>query len=674
MARRIPPRTRANFIRTHISAIVGAILLPAMLIGGWLTYRSAMSERGLHEAELRQGASEISFTVDREILAVKSILMALARSQALLTGDLQVFRRDALDVSRELGMQIILFDKNLERQVASTLVPLGTSPPRVAPPEVHEIARESFRSGKFVVSNAFLGQVTQQHYVGAGLPVFKDGAPVYFLSIGIPARTFTDLLLRAQLGQKQIACVVDRRGVFVARSEDEAAYVGTTDIPGVEEQPGVMKIKTRNGSDFRRFYHRSELTGWVVGIGVPESTLEAPIQRAMLNYVVGSGALFFVAVALSYHLGGYLSQSAGALGIDRQPTREEFQLLFDSAPSGVLLVDENGRINLVNEGILRGFRYDRDELIGKPVEMLVPVRFRPAHSEMREAYARSPTSRPMGAGRDLFGQRKDGSEFPIEIALNPIRTRTGNFVMATVIDISERTLATERLSAAVDENNDLRRRYLRAQEDERLRLAHELHDQSGQSLAAIMLELKLLESCVDDAAQQQIRVLVGQLDVMGKALHHVASELRPAAIDELGLATALANYVSDWSRQFGIQADFYSHGTLDDLPNEIRTTIYRVTQEALTNIARHARGATSASVIVDRMRDVLQLTIEDNGGGFDLPDSGSANGSSKCRGLGVVGMRERMSLIGGELVIEASAEQGTTIFARFPLERPRLTA
>ena len=247
----------------------------------------------------------------------------------------------------------------------------------------------------------------------------------------------------------------------------------------------------------------------------------------------------------------------------------------------------------------------------------------------------------------------------------------------TVIDMTARMQAAARLSAAVSERDELRRRLMQAQEDERLRLARELHDQTGQTLTAAMLELKGLEIHYNEGGRSRIRTLRERMEEIGKSLHRIARELRPASIDELGLNSALANYVSDWSQQFGIPADFH-HGDidLDTFTDEKRTAIYRIVQEALTNIAKHARDVTSVSVVVGRSGGTVQLTIEDNGRGFDiatLTGNGTAPGKGR-RGLGVAGMRERLALIGGELEIESSTGVGTTVFVRIPTDIARLTA
>jgi PAS domain S-box-containing protein len=387
--------------------------------------------------------------------------------------------------------------------------------------------------------------------------------------------------------------------------------------------------------------------------------------------------LLALSLALTYFLSGYLPRSIGALGIDRTPTREEFRILFESAPNGVLVVDEKRRIVLANERIDEKFGYGRSELTGQPVDVLFPERFRDtAKGGATAAIVRVKPA--AGADRSLYGRRKDGTEFPIEILLNPIAPRAGRFEIVTIIDTTAREQAAARLSAAVSERDELRRRLMQAQEDERLRLARELHDQTGQTLTAAMLELKGLEIQYNEAGRHRIRTLRERMEEIGKSLHRIARELRPASIDELGLNAALATYVSEWSQQFGIPADFHRGVDLDTLTDEKRTAIYRIVQEALTNIAKHAREATSVSVVVGRTGSTVQLTIEDNGRGFDTAtlNGNGMNGNATTkgrRGLGVAGMRERLALIGGELEIESSGV-GTTVFARIPADIARLTA
>lgn len=211
------------------------------------------------------------------------------------------------------------------------------------------------------------------------------------------------------------------------------------------------------------------------------------------------------------------------------------------------------------------------------------------------------------------------------------------------------------------ERDELRRRIMSAQEEERLRLAHDLHDQTGQSVSAAILELKAIESTLGEKARVRVRALRRQMAELSQMLHRIALELRPASIDELGLTPALENYVGEWSKKHTIKADFHcADANLDRRSNEIRTTIYRVIQESLTNISRHSFNATKVSVAIGVTDNTLHLTIEDNGRGFD-PDVALSNR------LGLAGMRERLTLVGGQLKVESSPGAGVTIFAIIPV-------
>jgi len=223
----------------------------------------------------------------------------------------------------------------------------------------------------------------------------------------------------------------------------------------------------------------------------------------------------------------------------------------------------------------------------------------------------------------------------------------------------------------------LRRHLAMAEENERLRLSHELHDQAGQSVIAAILELNEIDSLTTGPAQQRLHLLRKKMEEMGKTLHRIAWELRPPSIDELGLRKALSSYIADWSEQCGTDVDFHCDDPqLDEVPNEIATAVYRVVQEGLTNIVKHAQRPSDVSVVIRHPDTTLQVIVEDNGCGFDVAAlaAKSAAESGNNRGLGLDGMRERLSLIGGTLDVESAVGAGTTIFARIRLDDQRPTA
>jgi signal transduction histidine kinase len=217
------------------------------------------------------------------------------------------------------------------------------------------------------------------------------------------------------------------------------------------------------------------------------------------------------------------------------------------------------------------------------------------------------------------------------------------------------------------ERGQLLKRLVTAQEEERRRISRELHDQMGQYLSAMMLRLKTLQPLVASQARargdlQKLEELTGKL---ADEVHHLAWELRPAALDDLGLHTVLQNYTEKWSERGGVAADFHGGGLeRRRLPPEVETTVYRIVQESLTNVLKHA-AARRVSVIVERRRDHALVIVEDDGRGFEAEEISRAPGSG--RGLGLLGMRERVALVGGALSLDSSPGCGTTVRVRIPV-------
>jgi signal transduction histidine kinase len=206
---------------------------------------------------------------------------------------------------------------------------------------------------------------------------------------------------------------------------------------------------------------------------------------------------------------------------------------------------------------------------------------------------------------------------------------------------------------------DALRRVVEAQESERRRLARELHDETGQALTSILLGLKGLE---EKLASDESRAAVGDLrELVVSTLQDVrrlAVELRPTALDDFGLVTALERLTNSFAEQSRIPVDFHSALPAERLPAEVETALYRIVQESLTNVVKHAR-ATRVSVLLTRKNGSVAAVVEDDGRGFDP-------GTMSDDGFGLVGMRERIASLGGKLEIE-SGKAGTTIAAEVPL-------
>ena len=221
--------------------------------------------------------------------------------------------------------------------------------------------------------------------------------------------------------------------------------------------------------------------------------------------------------------------------------------------------------------------------------------------------------------------------------------------------------------AAEGDRRDLLRRLGTAQEDERRRISRELHDQMGQHLTALSLGLKVAkdETPNPSPARDRLQSLQSLTGVIGREIHDLALELRPTALDDLGLRAALANYAEVWSERSGVEVDYHTTG-LDGgrLPPQVETALYRVVQESLTNVIKHAR-ARRVSVVLLRSADYASAVVEDDGCGFD-PDSGP--NTILGNRLGLLGMQERTTLLGGSLTVESVPGRGTTVIARVPFD------
>jgi signal transduction histidine kinase len=204
------------------------------------------------------------------------------------------------------------------------------------------------------------------------------------------------------------------------------------------------------------------------------------------------------------------------------------------------------------------------------------------------------------------------------------------------------------------------RRLVTAQEDQRARIARDLHDQLGQQLTALRLTLERYRERADNAGPvEELDRAAALTREINAELDFLAWELRPAALDDLGLMAALPRYLDEWSEHYGIPAEFRSSTfTADLLPRDAEVTFYRIAQEALNNIIKHAH-ATRVDVLLEARDGSVVLVIEDDGVGFDPNDP-----ATTAHGLGLVGMRERALLSGAALDLESMPGEGTTVFLR----------
>jgi PAS domain S-box-containing protein len=337
--------------------------------------------------------------------------------------------------------------------------------------------------------------------------------------------------------------------------------------------------------------------------------------------------------------------------------------LLETASQSILAVDLNGAVVLANRMAEEMFGYERSELLGMPLERLLPERRRTSHLSYRAEFAAHPRTRPMGAGMELQGLRKDGTEFPIEVSLSSVQTSRGTLAVAFITDITKRKQAETALQKSENDLRALARSLLTAQEDERRRVARDLHDDVTQRLALLSIEIGKLAAEFppsEDRIGTRLRSFQGQARLASKEVHRLSHGLHPSVIEDFGLSTALEEFCEEFGKAQGINLRFDGLAADAGLSAEGASCLYRIAQECLRNAAKHA-GATEVHVGITSDGANVQLTVKDNGSGFCV------GADRVTSGLGLVSMKERIKMAKGTISITSHPGQGTEIVASVPL-------
>ncbi len=337
--------------------------------------------------------------------------------------------------------------------------------------------------------------------------------------------------------------------------------------------------------------------------------------------------------------------------------------LLETASQGILAVDEAGRIVLANRMAYELFGYRPGELIGRRVEELVPERLREAHVEHRAEFMASPRTPVTGDGvRELRGLKKDGNEFPVEVSLSSVKSGRGPLAVAFVTDITVRKRSEDALRTSEQELRALAARLLTAQEDERRRIARDLHDEATQRLALFSIEIgKVARETGATAVELRTRCRKLQEEVvrLSDEIRRLSHGLHPPELEDLGLSAALEELCEEFGRAHGIRVTLEGESAAS---RAVGSCLYRIAQEAMQNARRHGH-ATEVKVRLRGGDGRVELEVQDNGVGF------SGEAGTKPRGLGIVSMRERVRLVQGNLTIETGEGRGTTVRAVVPVDR-----
>ena len=264
-------------------------------------------------------------------------------------------------------------------------------------------------------------------------------------------------------------------------------------------------------------------------------------------------------------------------------------------------------------------------------------------------------------------QSRKGTALPVQLSLNPLRLDSTRAVCLIASDLSETKRAEQELRASSEQLRNLAAHLLSVREEERARISREVHDELGQSLTAVKMDLAWLAGRLPRRNGRMLKRICSTRQLANsiiQSVRRISTELRPAVLD-LGLAAAVEWQVQDFEARSGIQCKVRLL-TRDVVASNASTAMFRIFQETLTNIARHA-SATRADVVLQKQRDRLVLLVHDNGRGFDQADP------SLSKSLGLLGMRERAAILGGRVNISSAPGKGTTVTAWIPLASPEVS-
>jgi two-component system sensor kinase len=340
-------------------------------------------------------------------------------------------------------------------------------------------------------------------------------------------------------------------------------------------------------------------------------------------------------------------------------SEERFRTVAETAAEAIITIDARGTIVFINRAGEHIFGYTIAEMLGQNLTMLMPERFRSAHKAGMARYLATGQRKLTWEVVNLPGLHKSGKEIPLELAFWEFTQQGKIYISSIVRDITDRVQAAELRTRLLEQ-------VIFAQEEERRRIARELHDETGQSLMSLLVGLKAIEtSQALEEAQAHARQYRGFAAQALDEVRRLAMGLRPSVLDDMGLTPALERHAAEYMRTYGIAVDFHGQGLESRLPSAVEITLYRIIQEALTNVAKHAE-ATIVSIVIEHLGSSVRAIVEDNGRGFDV--EATLRSLRVTKHFGLLSMRERAALVNGSIMFESTPGSGTTVCVKVPLE------
>ncbi|MBN3848803.1 PAS domain S-box protein [Paraburkholderia sp. Ac-20342] len=404
-----------------------------------------------------------------------------------------------------------------------------------------------------------------------------------------------------------------------------------------------------------------EIWRWTVDLSLREAPLR---ENSLLIACIAAACLFAVAAFLIAHTHGAYTATNEARNLS-SANAARLMGIIRSSMEAIITVDERQNIIIFNPMAEHVFGCSAEEALGASLSRFIPERFRATHARHVEQFGVTGVSeRQMGKQqRVLFGLRSNGEEFPIEASISQVRDGDNKLYTVMLRDITERVKAEDAQRKSREELRELSANLQKVREEEKTRIARELHDDLGQQLTALKMDLSAVEQALESTAEpellQQLRGMRRLIDVTVASVRRIAADLRPVMLDDLGLIPAIEWLANDFTNRYGIDVNRdIDVGDMHFAPAGA-TTLFRIVQEALTNVARHAE-ATVVTLTVRIQADACVVQVADNGRGA------TASTPSAEKSFGLLGIRERAYMLGGTVEIHTSNGKGFVLVVTFP--------
>lgn len=656
------------------SALTGAAVILGTVWALW-----SLRDRELTRAE-REAANLAQILAEQTARAMQGVDLMLRQTQERIQADEATsFLMDERGVHRLLSARISgapqvraqsLFDAQGRLWRSSTAYP--TPKLDVSDHEFFAVHRDNPSSGLFFdhparsrIDGAWGVQVSRRLDWRKGgfrgvIAVTVD--PAYFEALYQTLRLELGTNIALYLTDGRLMASEPRFEDLMGRSfSDSPVFEALAVQAGTANRGGILPMQQHQG----RIIGYREVPGFPLVVAVAldgEAMLASWRQHASLFAGGVLAVLVLLGVAATL-LARELARDEALTGALAE-SEARMQGVIHSAMDAIITVDETQRVVLFNPAAEGMFGCPAAVALGEPLDRFVPDRFRAAHrrhvANFRDDAARN---RAMGERLEIYGMRANGEEFPIDASISRVEADGKLLYTAVVRDITRRREGERQLRESHRQLRELSASLQTVREEERMRIARELHDELGQQLTGLKLDVSWMGTRLKEDKTglfDKINHLKETLNRTVAAVRRISSELRPLLLDDLGLVPAVEWLRDDFQNRTGMAVELHIAGREWSIPTEVATAAFRILQESLTNIAKHA-DANQVWIALVVSAQTLHLSVRDDGCGMDEA------APPKPRSFGLLGMRERAIMLGGEVRVSSQPGAGTTIEVELPL-------